>query len=317
MLDYLRNEPIVDSRVLVKKYGLKHDHARQVLSRMSRDSMIERIQGPRKGVYCLSQPDRNRSCVRLDDYVPKVGYHEGPYGFWYTSVPLEWVRRLGAPVVNRRTQMRQIGWKLAGNPCSAQFERSGGVRVYPHEFESVWRPWLQRELIRFGWGMDEAKAFDGKLTHALRQVEIVGPQLPQSVAERLPAVIAVPGLGLTLKVDNTPVKNTLELGVNVQGLERFLGIGELKADHQDFKNEVWTVLGAFKENIESHLVLVKTLTHESTSWRAVGENTVRMIRQLEAVGENTVRMISKLEGLVEALTERLNGLNGSKAAGSA
>jgi hypothetical protein len=159
------------------------------------------------------------------------------------------------------------------------------VRVYPHEFESVWRVWLQRELIRFGWGSDEAKAFDGKLTHALRQVEIVGPQLPDSVAGRLPAVIAMPALGVTIKVDDTPKPGTLEVGINVQGLERFLGIGELKADHQDFKNEVWTVLGALKDQIESHLALIQEYRKETLTSRSFIENASGLLTRLESALE--------------------------------
>jgi hypothetical protein len=133
--------------------------------------------------------------------------------------------------------------------------------------------------------MEEAKAFDLQLRHALRQVEIVGPQLPDSVASRLPAVIAMPAMGLTLKVDDTPNKNTLELGINVQGLERFLGIGELKADQKDFRNEVWTVLGALKQQIESHLALIQEYRKEAVGSRSFMENAVLLLNRLEGLLE--------------------------------
>jgi len=250
---------------------------------MARARFIERMQGPRKGIYRPVTVDRNRSAMSLDDFVGRVGYHEGPYGFWYVKVPSEWVRRLGAETRNRRTGMKQVGFEgNVADPCSCQLERSGGVRVYPRVAESVWRPWLQREVIRRGWGMDEAKVFNDKLTHALRQVEIVGPSLPQSVAEKLPALIAVPRLGLTFKVDDTPQPRTLELGVNVQGLERFLQVDQIRRTVEDFRNEFWVALDGLKQQIESHLALIQEYRSEALTLNIILERMEQFLSRLEA-----------------------------------
>jgi len=267
VLDYLRSEPIVYAKAITTRFGWSAAKARQVLSRMCRANYIERIQSKRSGVYRLVTAERRRSGVPFDDPVPNLGYHEGSFGFWYVHVPSFWVRRLSAPVVNLRTGMKQIGWKVNNDPCSAQLERNGTVRVYPHASQDAWRHWLQREVIRYGWPPDQAKLFNDKLTHTLRNVEFVGPQLPEQEATILPRVVSVPAMGVTLSVDDTPKPRTLELKIDVQGLERFLQINQIRSTVEELRNEIWSVLGKFGQQIESHLALIKSYREESLGQR--------------------------------------------------
>jgi hypothetical protein len=197
--------------------------------------------------------------------------------------------------------LKQVGFKQFDDPCSAQFERNGTIRVYPGKGipEKVWREWLQRELVRRGWGMDEAKAFDLQLRHSIRQIEIVGAQVPDSVAKVVPHMLSVPDAGLTFRVCDTPKPNSLEASIDLRKLSGFLGIDKI---HEVLDKFIVTD-DLLRQNLETHVAVVKGMEKESRTWRSVGENLIGMI--------------SKVENVLEALTERLNGLTGSKAAGSA
>jgi hypothetical protein len=63
VLDLLRNEPIVYSRLLVNRFNWTKDQARQVLSRMARKGLVEPIgrDGLRTGRYRAVTPNRMRS----------------------------------------------------------------------------------------------------------------------------------------------------------------------------------------------------------------------------------------------------------------
>jgi len=305
-------EPFIDSKTLVKGLTLKPDHARQVLRRMRIAGLIEPMQGARRGIYRLVTEDRKRfGGLSLDDFVPGLPYHEGPYCFWWVGVPRDWVGRLSASVILARTGLKQVGFKQFGDPCSAQFERNGTVRVYPGKGvpERVWREWLQRELVRRGWGMDEAKAFDLQLRHSIRQIEIVGAQVPDSVAKVVPHMLSVPDAGLTFRVCDTPKPNSFEASIDLRKLSGFLGIDKI----HEVLDRFIVAQDLHARNLETHVAVVKEMRKESLTWRSVGENIIPLISKLEGGWENTVRMISKLENLLEALTERLNGLNDSKA----
>jgi len=297
VLDHLRNEPIVDSRTLVNRFNWSKVQARQVLSRMCRAQFIERIQGKRSGIYRLVTQDRNRSRVSLDDFVVAVPYHEGPYKFFWASVPREWVRRLGASVTNQRTGLKQVGFKELGSPCSAQLERNGSVRVYPYVQEQVWRPWLERELVRRGWGMDEARAFNAQLRHSIRQVEVVGPQLPVDMARELPPVTAVPEAGVVFKVCGTPKPRTFEVGLDIRQFSQFLGLDS----YREAGAHILEATKLLNENMKSHVALVQDLRSESVTNRAYMENAMKDLEAQRALMENTSKLLTKLETMGDLL----------------
>jgi len=289
-MDLLHDEPIVYSRLLVNRFNWSKDQARQNLSRMARAGYIERVQGKKSGVYQLPSK-KARLAISLDDFAVAVPYHEGPYKFFWSRVPREWVRGLAASVTNVRTGLKQIGFKELGSPCSAQFELNGSVRVYPYVQEQVWRPWLERELVRRGWGMDEAKAFNGQLRHSIRQVEVVGPQLPVDVARELPPVTAVPEAGVVFKVCGTPKPRTFEVGIDIRQFSTFLGLDS----YREAGAHILEATKLLQENMQSHVALVKDLRSESLSHRAFMENAARLLSALETAIESLSKVAARLE----------------------
>lgn len=163
--------------------------------------------------------------------------------------------------------------------CSAQFEKSGGIRVYPYVQEQVWRPWLERELVRRGWGMDEAHAFNAQLRHSIRQVEIVGPKIPAEIAREMPPVAAVPEAGVVFKVCRTPPPGfNFEVGLDIRQFSQFLGLDS----YREAGAHILEATKLLNENMQSHVALVKELRSEASSWRSFAENAAKLLDRLES-----------------------------------
>jgi len=149
----------------------------------------------------------------------------GVHGLWfYEDVVLrEWYEVLDAPVVNRRTGMKQVGFKERGDPCACQIHKNGRVVVYA--FRPGWKRWLREELVRRGWKEGWADLlvsglrFEAKTIEAHTRVE--GGWLNNKF-------ILKTAFGVFVLRDDSPERNTLELKLSVPDLSKFLGLPEIQ-----------------------------------------------------------------------------------------
>jgi hypothetical protein len=139
----------------------------------------------------------------------------------------EWVRELRAPVVNRRTGMKQIGFKNNGDPCSCQFHRNGRVIIFPHALG--WQEWLVDELVGCGWSRGKAELLVRNCQFTVKVIE-AGVKVPEGCLPK--TLMLKTNWGFMLVKDDSPTKNTLEIKLSVPDLQRYLGLPEIRRDLQ-------------------------------------------------------------------------------------
>jgi len=147
--------------------------------------------------------------------------------FYEDAVLPEWYEGLRAPVVNRRSGMKQVGFKGGGDPCSCQFHRNGRVIIFPHALG--WQGWLVNELVGCGWGHEKAELLVNNCQFTVKVIE-AGVKVPEGYLPK--TLMLKTNWGFMLVKDDSPTKNTLEIKLSVPDLQRYLGLPEIKKDLQ-------------------------------------------------------------------------------------
>lgn len=135
---------------------------------------------------------------------------------------------LEAPVLNSKTGMKQVGFKDAGDPCSCQVHRNGRAIVWPHRVG--WRSWLLSEFVCRGWSKEISELVVNNLY--LQASEFHGccrvrkGFLPENFGVET-------DFGVEVTKDSTPFqrKETLEMTLKIPEMKRFLGLPELRKQH--------------------------------------------------------------------------------------
>ena len=157
------------------------------------------------------------------------GLSQHGLSFYEDHILPSWYDDLGVPVVNGKTGMKQIGSKGLGDPCSAQFHKSGKVIVYVHGIG--WRYWLRGQLVKYGWDRDRGILLvDYGLKFEVCNIEI---SKAKSGRYLLPKGFRLEtNWGFVICRDNTPEKGSLEMKVSVPNMKKYLGLSEIQKNQQ-------------------------------------------------------------------------------------
>jgi hypothetical protein len=129
---------------------------------------------------------------------------------------------LTAPILNKRTGMKQIGYKTI-NPCSCQIHPNGRIIIWPHS--TGWKDWLLQEFIHFGWKENIARFVIESATLNLSTAEAGVKPLDNSF---LPKELNIETeWGLVVVRDNTPEKGVLEFKLSIPDMKKYLSLPEI------------------------------------------------------------------------------------------
>ena len=144
--------------------------------------------------------------------------------FYEDFVDKRWLADLDAGVVNSRTGMRQIGFKVDGDPCSCQIHINGHFVVFPHS--NGWRSWLVDALVKHGWDRGRASLLVDHCQLTVKVAECgVKPLDPSFLPKDL---YLETEWGLVVCRDNSPEKGVLELKLSIPKMQTYLGIPDVK-----------------------------------------------------------------------------------------
>jgi len=175
--------------------------------------------------YVYNVISESKKSVRSERYSSKrYGDFVSGHGlfFYEDCVPSGWYDALDVPVVNVRTGMKQVGFKKKGDPCTCQVHRGGRVIVFTHGLG--WKDWLVSELKSSGWEDDQALLLINGLHCSLKVAE-GGVKIPKGSFPK--DFHLQTDWGFVVVIDDSPMKNTLEIKLNVPDLARFLGLPEI------------------------------------------------------------------------------------------
>jgi len=144
--------------------------------------------------------------------------------FYENWVSRDWFISLKAPVVNPRTDMKQLGFKGRGDPCSCQIHPNGHLVIWPRS--SGWRDWLVEELSVCGWSRENATVV---AYHSSLNVTVVEGGVKPGDPGFLPKDLYLETeWGAVLVRDDSPEKSVLELKLSIPDMRRYLDIPEIK-----------------------------------------------------------------------------------------
>jgi len=199
VIQYYINNPRMNARQIARKAKTSVGYVWNILSKYKREMSSERWGSKRLygGVRGLS--------------------------FFEDAVLPEWYDELGAPVVNSRTGMKQIGLKSNGDPCSLQIHRNGRVIIFTHALG--WQDWLVDRLMECGWAQSRGRLLVDNCRLTVKVLE-AGVKVPKGIISK--DLIVKTTWGFMLVRDDSPTKNTLEVKISVPDLERYLGLPEIR-----------------------------------------------------------------------------------------
>jgi hypothetical protein len=129
----------------------------------------------------------------------------------------QWYLELDAPVVNRKTGMKQVGFSKNNDPCSCQIHKNGRVIVFLHALG--WKDWLKNKLVSYGWDQGKASVLVENLNINVVLAE-AGVKVPKSFLPK--DIVLKTAWGMAIIRDDSPTKNMLEVKLSVPDLNRFL-----------------------------------------------------------------------------------------------
>lgn len=143
------------------------------------------------------------------------------YGWWVTQSSLSILK---APVVNRRTGMKQIGSRKWQDPCSCQIHANGHLIIWPRSLG--WREWLAGELTLCGLTREESRLI---VERSELNVAVVEGGLKPGDPGFLPKDFCLQTeWGLVVVRDDTPEKGVLEVKLSIPDMQRYLGLPEIR-----------------------------------------------------------------------------------------
>ena len=152
----------------------------------------------------------------------RIFAHGKAYYQW--SVMHDTVDLLKAPVVNKKTGMKQIGLIENDDPCSCQIHANGRLIVWVHN--PGWKDWLLDEFIAFGWKKEVARYV---IDNLMVNVSVVEGGVKPLDASFLPEELRVETeWGVVIVRDNTPEKGVLEIKFNIPDMKRYLGLQKIQ-----------------------------------------------------------------------------------------
>lgn len=241
IIRYRRNNPQMSAFDIAEKLKTTPNYVWKVLSKARKSGKVERGRWGRLFAH------------------GKVWYE-----YW---APRSWLKRLGAPIVNSHSGMRQIGFNRMGDPCSVQIHPNGHLVIWPRR--SGWRDWLVEELSLRGWSQENARVV---VDHAQLNVSVVEGGVKPGDPSFLPKDFYLEtDWGVVICKDNSPEKSVLELKLSIPKMQSYLGIPDLMKRLEVIEHGSMTVAQR-QRAIEALLYTLIKLLRRDQAFKGGGES---------------------------------------------